>query len=417
MRTRRRKSRRKRLHQDLLCLSRFRGSRSTWHPLRIERFVSLRGCLTAQSARHRPCPGLPESEDVSGRINVAVENQPTLGTYMHADGEGLSDLAPAPAARLTGSTRVYKHDTLASFFRFESECVCELTPCRIVDRFSQPRAAESVDVQVFNGNEIVLSHQGDGDFECKVFACIGHAAVFFGECAAPLPPIRPAALHLGKPALRSLESALAVSQIARVVDNAAITERGEREQAQVQPDLFAGIVARAGRYTVAGEANEPVATPIAAKCNRLYRALNFAGQEQSARADAIEREFSTDQFPPKSPVAHGVEAGAATESREAQRAPGPDAPKESPKPSIEVFEGFFTRRPVECPPLRVARADVRQLIYLVVERNGNATTLPSLDAFFESCIVQLTEHFKLALGITKRGRGEFYLEAKGLSHV
>lgn len=85
--------------------------------------MSLRGCLTAQSARHRlylsPC----DVQHVDSGIVVSVENQSAVRASVRAFRQRLSlgRLAPTSAANLRRSTRVHEYNLLSGAFCLESD--------------------------------------------------------------------------------------------------------------------------------------------------------------------------------------------------------------------------------------------------------------------------------------------------------
>lgn len=381
--------------------------------------MSLRGCFTTQSARHRLCPS--PRKHVERGVVVSIENQSAVRAMVGALRQRLSRgrFAPTAAAYLARSTRIHKDDFLPGAFCLEREGVCELTPRCVMDTSSHARAGESVDVQVLNGDKVIFGQQLACSLEREVFAGVGNGAVPSGQRAAPLPAIATAPLHLGKAALRSFDDVLAGPQVARVGNLATVCERSEVGEAEVDAGLLARERKEFLRHVLTREGDEPVAAPVALERHGFDGALNRPGQEQFSTTNASEREPASFHLESAAlgPITHRVKTTRRTEARESDNAGGSHSTKESLTACVQVLKDFLACPPIDGAEIIADAPDFRELVDLVVEGNRDARTSIPGDSFLKRGIVQLAQKVELLLGVSGNGWRQFSLEAKGFSHA
>src|SRR5258706_16218079 len=108
-----------------------------------------RGFSVQRPSHRRDSPkGLPGPLDISGRILVAVQHQPTGGTDMGAHRERLIDPLPTECsiradsgAILGGERRRYRFHSLASVCCFAGEDTTEGIPSGVLNAFVEARLA------------------------------------------------------------------------------------------------------------------------------------------------------------------------------------------------------------------------------------------------------------------------------------
>lgn len=362
-----------------------------------DRFAGLRRCFTSQSARRSLCL----SEDIARCVHVSVEREAAVAT-VNPGCQGLSDLATAAGACLTGSASIHGNDRLPSFFRFERQDANKCAPARVVNGLCHSSAGETTDVQVFDCNEIVFAHQLERCLEKEVTPAIRHTAVLAGDDDALPISATAATLAFGKFPHRSREIRFRVPSIAWILNLQAIGKRCEAEQADIDADALAGSGQGAGGNVVAGKGNPPVTDSISAERNGLDATFNGAREEQFACTHASERQTTATKLvaPTLGSIAHRVEAGPTAESREAP------ASKEDPERCIKVLQRLLAHRAVERADILADAPYLRQLIDLVVKGHRHTRTLPRFNAMFKRRVIEFAQKVELILGVTLGGRAE-----------
>src|SRR6516225_1066244 len=97
---------------------------------------SLKGRGFSVHPRRHPSEspkGLPGPLNVSGRVLVAVQDQPAGGTDMGTYAQALTNERPTPATLLAGVGRVHRDHPTASVCCFAFEDGAELCPPGITD--------------------------------------------------------------------------------------------------------------------------------------------------------------------------------------------------------------------------------------------------------------------------------------------
>src|SRR5258708_26081596 len=131
--------------------------------LTLSRAKAGRFSLPHRSSRHGSTTGLPDQANISGRVRVAVQHQPTGGTHMGTHREAFGHPRPTAATVLAGVLRRDRHHPTPSACCFGGEDAAELRPAGIADAFAEmPVPHHGSDPQGFEIEPVVLAHEGEG---------------------------------------------------------------------------------------------------------------------------------------------------------------------------------------------------------------------------------------------------------------
>jgi hypothetical protein len=169
------------------------------------------GRIPAHLVRCRTVPLLlPQPQDVSGAVVIAVEGEAALRAVMPPSRQPFPDHRATARAPLAGKRRVDRNDSLPGTRSLEGEDGEELPPAGIRDALGESMVLHHVaDPQIFVIDDIVLARQRAGFFVLEVPPLPPHVLMRLGEqldrlsaaLTALLPP-GDAALRLGEPLLR-----------------------------------------------------------------------------------------------------------------------------------------------------------------------------------------------------------------------
>jgi hypothetical protein len=190
------------------------------------------------SVRHgnqccRSLKALSEPLNVSGRVLIAVHDEPTGGADMGTHREALLHPFPTAATVLAGIGRFYHDNSLPGAFCLESEDSPELRPSSVRDGLGQVVIPNHVgNLQVFYVDHIVAAYQHERSLMVKVSSLPLNVLMLplqqlqcFLPALASLLPARHPPLRLGK-------LLLGFAVVARVLDSAEECLEGMVQAAQ-----------------------------------------------------------------------------------------------------------------------------------------------------------------------------------------
>jgi len=284
-----------------------------------------------------------------------------------------------------------------SLFHFVGELVKETTPRRIVNRSGEHTARESLDVQVFNGDEIVAIDQPSTEFVLEVRALITNMNVSLLKKPDGLPPICPTLFSPRDLTLTAPEPSHPRLEIARIGNQLAVGERYKGRQ----PHIDADTVDRR-RYCRTIEGNRETRVPLI-PISFEGECLNLPG-DRSVHLDLDDAD--TLDFEP----AHLRDVATIAPSRECVAVKtfpsletgitrlfsSLDPTKEGSECPIDTPEYIMASR--EVSQFKIARiTNLFQLVGLVIVIARYALHLPSISSFLKGGVVQSTSLIKLML--------------------
>ena len=95
---------------------------------------------------------------VDRSVVVAAQHKAATWTSMNTNRQIFRYCLAASATLLGGAFWVHSDKRATSFFRFVCELPNELAPASIQDALRKPAADHVRDVQVFDGNQLMLAH-------------------------------------------------------------------------------------------------------------------------------------------------------------------------------------------------------------------------------------------------------------------
>src|SRR5438876_5816659 len=253
---------------------------------RCSRFIW--GCWNYQL---HPRTAYPAVSNVDCSIDITMPGVATNQTLKLALGERQSHSLSALAAILRTVMRRHSLNPPTSVFSFEGQNVEKVSPARITNAFGQERIPDHIfDLQVFDGDEIKLCHDGLRPLEMKVLALPRDVQMLLRQKCTRLLSAVAAFLSACHFALGSLQSLFAFAQESRVVNLRARRERGEVFQAHINPHCLTGRRHWFGLGQIAHQQRIPAVTP---SCNAklLDRAFNRATQSDADGAYAGDGQF------------------------------------------------------------------------------------------------------------------------------
>jgi hypothetical protein len=110
-------------------------------------------------------------QDILGRVDITVFNVATMRTDMGTDGKRLLDPLTTPRAFLRGVAGVHSNDLMSSTFSLGSENSEERASGGVHDALCEMVVFDhAINVQVFNGNMLILFRVVCSDLEMKITA-------------------------------------------------------------------------------------------------------------------------------------------------------------------------------------------------------------------------------------------------------
>jgi hypothetical protein len=352
-------------------------------------------------------------QNVEGGVVIPIQHQPAFRAFVGAYGKRLQlALTPTPAAYLTRSTRVHGDHNAPSTFSLGVEDCDELTPPGVVNAFSHLRLGESLDVQIFNGNQIVLPHQPECGLEMEVAPCSLDLSMFAGENTNHLPASIASPPSLTDSPLCALQHDFGNSKVSRVRDSRSVAERGELRESNVNADGFTGSEKRLHRNIVTTDRNPPIAAPVPSKRDRFYPAFNRAREEKTNCSDTAKRYAPSIDLEAALP-----EVGDAIVATSRFEARVPTTPEESRKRTINASDHIAKRMGWNNGNVCAVTSNLRQLSCLIETTDALPAHAPRFTPFLQCRVVKLTTQGQLRFSISRNRRREFRLVFERLTHT
>ena len=161
---------------------------------------------------------------------------------MHADIQALGNKLTTTAARLRGVCGVHERDMTTSIYRFVSQQRLEHSQPSIVRAERQVRIAQhEIEVEVFECDQAIGVNEPKGELVIKVTADVGNVFVQLGDQQALiLAPIGTTS-SATKAALRSAQFGKACSQPAGIVNQRAVRQAEQSQQAHIRANRRTAI--------------------------------------------------------------------------------------------------------------------------------------------------------------------------------
>ena len=209
-----------------------------------------------------PLPRVPRPlENVPRCVEVPVQNK-TAGATMHPLPQRLVHDGTATGALLRRSTGLHTEHRSTSFFRFVLQRPQEVPPRGVRDAPMQASLSVAldhvVDVEVLDRDEAEPLDERPRGLEMEVLALTVDLLVVASEDGACLAATVAPTELAAEPPLRSRERCFCRTLVTRVRDGAAVAERREMRESDVDADLARSCCQRRiRRHIVAGEQDVP----------------------------------------------------------------------------------------------------------------------------------------------------------------
>src|SRR5262249_7367437 len=178
-------------------------------------------------------------------VEVAAQHQTASGAAMFPLSQGLGHKHTAVRAALRGADWVYRDQRPTGAYCLVGQDRDELAPASVLDGLRQHRAGQSLDVQVFDGDQRVAFDQGAGSRVVEAAPLFGEVqvnAAELGSCV--LPPPR-TLLAAGQLALSESQAAFSRAEVARAGDLTAVAQDRKGGESHVDAD---GCIRRGQRF-------------------------------------------------------------------------------------------------------------------------------------------------------------------------
>jgi hypothetical protein len=353
-------------------------------------------------------------QNVEGGVVISIQHHPAFRAFVDSNGESFpfSRFTATPAANLTRSTRVHSDHSTRSFFRFRAEDCNELTPTRVMHTLGETHLAESVDVQIFNGNQIVLPHQTECGLEMEVAPSSLDLSMLASKVAIHVSPTSASPLSFVGSALSAFQHDFGNPQVSRISDSGSVTESSELRESNIDSDRFASGGKWHGRNAVATESHPPVTAAVAAKGDGLNASFNRAREKQPHSTNTA-KGYSPSINLDASPQDAGQRVVAASRFESRMAAPFEKSGEGEINPRYRISKDDV-RNGSNLGPIM---ANLRQLKELIEAGDSLPTHAPSLATFGQRSVVKLGAQGQLRFSISRNGRREFRLVFERLTHT
>ena len=125
-----------------------------------------------------PSEPLSESQQFSAAFRSRPSTRPQAGHVCARSARVLGTCSPQPEQRCVVPAGFTLINRPTSFFRFVGQDREELAPASVVDGLRQHRTGQSLDVQVFDGDQPVVLHEVASRLVVEVAALIGDVEVY-----------------------------------------------------------------------------------------------------------------------------------------------------------------------------------------------------------------------------------------------
>ncbi len=127
-------------------------------------------------------------ENVHCGVVVPIALESTHRTTMNTLGQFFRNARAAIRAILTCMARINFHQLRTSTFSLVAQLICENRPASVENALGEPRSCHSLDVQFFNGDQIMLIDQSPTLLMTKIFTSGGDAFVNHANTMNRPPP-------------------------------------------------------------------------------------------------------------------------------------------------------------------------------------------------------------------------------------
>ena len=206
---------------------------------------------------------------------------------MNADANILRNDGSAAAAFLGGSAGLNTNKRATSTFSLVCKSVRKFPPCGIQDALAKTAANHVRDLQVFDGDELMLADDLLAGVVSEIGTKIGNTLIDSLEaidCLATIAATLDLAAH---GTLRVGEFPLCFSRESRVLDNVAVAHGGKRFQTNIDADARRYRNRVWQRFSVIDyQLREPLASPAhdAKLLDRAFGVLDVAGLDRAGNA-------------------------------------------------------------------------------------------------------------------------------------
>lgn len=345
-----------------------------------------------------PRPEIRPREDVASCVQITIDRQPTMRTFVGANRQGLLNNSAAARAGLRGSAWIDGNQRPTSFFHFVGQKIPQCAPRGIVNRLGEKRARHAGDVQILDCDMGMAVHNSAGQLVQEIRSLAGSLSVRAGKALSGFLPALRTFNSSRQGAAMPANTFRRSSRELRRRHGLASGERHNAGQPSVQSN--GAIWARRDFFRLYFGVQNQKPSPAFSFQGRtfwlgydltvtFYADIGVHALEARARASDGEA------------VAHvepsGVKARGRLETRVPGRIPTLQAPEESLKRQVSALNDkqfsarAIARKPL-VPPTQIFKAGRLLKISEIV-----AVIAPAIAALFQHLIVQPTEcpeHFR-----------------------
>lgn len=325
---------------------------------------------------------------------IAIRNQSTRHAKMLSHGERLADFCPTNTSlRCTARVNFHKHTSgTFSLVRKHEEESC---PPSIVNTFGEHSARQSFNVQVFDSNQPVVVDNLPRFFVMKVTSLVADVIVPTLKQKARLAPSVRTFLSSAHAPLQATKFGLSLAEPARILNHGAVTHCGERGQSHVDTD-HVGIKSQRFRFTFNREDGKP-----SARFTFYQESFDYPFQRAMQLnldvPDPGEPELVTLEGVTNQSKRDAVITTYGSETRVACPLASLDAQEERAERQVNALQNVFKNGGMDGRNVFSSLFNLRQLQYLVKERDRFSLDVPSVTPLLQSGVVKLGANSKRAL--------------------
>lgn len=337
-------------------------------------------------------------QDVDRGIVIPIDCQPALRTPMHANTQFFGNQRSAVRADLAGMTRIDCDHLRTGTFSLEREMSQKLGPTRIMNAFSYPGAAETIDIQVFDRNQRELVDQPPAELMREIFPLVGDSAVGLGHLApGPVPTAREL-LPAGEATLLLPEFSFGLSEVTGGRNQLSGRKGCQGSDAKVHANRISLMGLRLGIGNLELEGGKTLSQAIMSDDHGLDLGLfrDRAVKEGANLSHVLNAEASVLETGPISKAElQRAEARSWFEPGKARLLTCLDTTKEGRKGLLQPAKDLLARREIElAQAFEIVGADLFELIGLrgIVQRDSGHP--PGFYPLFQGGIVKPAALFK-----------------------
>ena len=179
-------------------------------------------------------------KDITGGVDITVNDQPTVRTEVNTDSEGFGNIrqASASGANLRSVVGVNLDKLPTSVLYFVGEFGKEHPPARIVDRTSEHTPGQSFDIQILDSDKAIAIDELPAEFMLEIVALVSDMCMSLLERSDSLPTTGPALLTAGNFTLDPAKVSHSQSEVTRILDKLTIGQGSERGKPHIDANNF-----------------------------------------------------------------------------------------------------------------------------------------------------------------------------------